>query len=103
MTQPHPPTGSIPTTKKLVDAVVTAPIAKESWKLAGYNFPGHTELFAQRTGSRRFTMMFAGGPLKVALATVHVPLMDAPKFARNIEAAYRQMWRTWCETASTAS
>jgi predicted O-linked N-acetylglucosamine transferase (SPINDLY family) len=31
------------------------------------------------------------------------PLMDAPKFARNIEAAYRQMWRTWCETAATAS
>jgi 4-hydroxythreonine-4-phosphate dehydrogenase len=61
--------------KKLVDAVVTAPIAKESWKLAGYNFPGHTELFAQRTGARRHTMMFAGGPLKVALATVHVPLM----------------------------
>jgi 4-hydroxythreonine-4-phosphate dehydrogenase len=61
--------------KGLVDAVVTAPIAKESWKLAGYHFPGHTELFAQRTGSRRFAMMFAGGPLKVVLATVHVPLM----------------------------
>jgi 4-hydroxythreonine-4-phosphate dehydrogenase len=61
--------------KKLVDAVVTAPIAKESWKLAGYNFPGHTELFAQRTGSRRYAMMFAGGPLKVVLATVHIPLM----------------------------
>jgi 4-hydroxythreonine-4-phosphate dehydrogenase len=60
--------------KKLVDAVVTAPIAKESWKLAGYNYPGHTELFAQRTGARRFAMMFAGGPLKVILATVHVPL-----------------------------
>ena len=61
--------------KKIVDAVVTAPIAKESWKLAGYNFPGHTELFAQRTGAKRFTMMFTGGPLKVALATVHIPLM----------------------------
>jgi protein O-GlcNAc transferase len=24
------------------------------------------------------------------------PLMDAPRFARNIESAYRQMWRTWC-------
>jgi predicted O-linked N-acetylglucosamine transferase (SPINDLY family) len=24
------------------------------------------------------------------------PLMDAPRFARNIEAAYRQMWRRWC-------
>jgi predicted O-linked N-acetylglucosamine transferase (SPINDLY family) len=27
-------------------------------------------------------------------------LMDAPRFARNIEAAYRQMWRSWCETAA---
>jgi 4-phospho-D-threonate 3-dehydrogenase / 4-phospho-D-erythronate 3-dehydrogenase len=61
--------------KKLVDAVVTAPIAKESWKLAGFNYPGHTELFAQRTNSRRYAMMFAGGPLKVVLATVHMPLM----------------------------
>jgi protein O-GlcNAc transferase len=26
------------------------------------------------------------------------PLMDAPRFARNIESAYRQMWRAWCET-----
>src|SRR3954453_1078975 len=60
--------------KNLVDAVVTAPIAKESWKLAGYHFPGHTELFAQRTGARRFAMMFAGGPLKVVLATVHIGL-----------------------------
>jgi 4-hydroxythreonine-4-phosphate dehydrogenase len=58
----------------IVDAVVTAPIAKESWKLAGYHFPGHTELFATRTGARRYAMMFAGGPLKVVLATVHVPL-----------------------------
>jgi predicted O-linked N-acetylglucosamine transferase (SPINDLY family) len=25
------------------------------------------------------------------------PLMDAPRFARNVEAAYRQMWRAWCQ------
>src|SRR5271154_6750688 len=61
--------------RKLVDAVVTAPIAKESWKLAGFHYPGHTELFAEKTGSRRYAMMFAGGPLKVVLATVHIPLM----------------------------
>jgi len=61
--------------KKLVDAVVTAPIAKESWKLAGYNWPGHTELFAAQCNARRYAMMFAGGPLKVILATVHLPLM----------------------------
>jgi 4-phospho-D-threonate 3-dehydrogenase / 4-phospho-D-erythronate 3-dehydrogenase len=60
--------------RKIVDAVVTAPIAKESWKLAGYHYPGHTELFAEKTNARRYAMMFAGGPLKVVLATVHIPL-----------------------------
>ncbi|MFT3786956.1 MAG: 4-hydroxythreonine-4-phosphate dehydrogenase PdxA [Tepidisphaeraceae bacterium] len=59
----------------MVDAVVTAPIAKESWKLAGYGYPGHTELFAERTGARQHAMMFAGGPIKVVLATIHVPLL----------------------------
>ena len=59
----------------LVDGVVTAPIAKESWKLAGFGYPGHTELFASRTQAKRHAMMFAGGPLKVVLCTVHVPLI----------------------------
>jgi predicted O-linked N-acetylglucosamine transferase (SPINDLY family) len=27
------------------------------------------------------------------------PLMDAPRFARNVESAYRQMWQRWCETS----
>ena len=58
----------------ILDAVVTAPIAKQSWHMAGYRYPGHTELFAERTGARQHAMMFAGGPLRVALATVHVGL-----------------------------
>ena len=62
--------------RKLVDAVVTAPIAKESWKLAGHHYPGHTELFAAKTNTRRFNMMFTGGPLRVVLATCHIPLMS---------------------------
>jgi predicted O-linked N-acetylglucosamine transferase (SPINDLY family) len=31
------------------------------------------------------------------------PLMDAPRFARNVEAAYRQMWRNWCEAGGNSS
>ena len=58
----------------LLDAVVTAPIAKESWKLAGYGYPGHTELFAEKTNTRHYCMMFAGGPIRVALATCHIGL-----------------------------
>ncbi len=57
-----------------VDAVVTAPIAKESWRLAGFGYPGHTELFAEKTNARRVNMMFTGGPLRVVLATCHIPL-----------------------------
>jgi 4-phospho-D-threonate 3-dehydrogenase / 4-phospho-D-erythronate 3-dehydrogenase len=71
-----------------VDAVVTAPIAKESWKLAGFNYPGHTELFAERTGAKQFAMMFAGGPIRCALATIHVPLLGLWQ-QLNIGAVYR--------------
>lgn len=28
------------------------------------------------------------------------PLMDAPRFARNMEAAYRTMWRKWCDASA---
>ncbi len=59
-----------------LDAVVTGPISKTSWQMAGCKFPGHTEFLAQRTRSRRVVMMFASPKLNVALATVHLPLMD---------------------------
>ncbi len=59
-----------------VDAVVTAPICKESWKMAGCRFPGHTEMFAQRTKAKRVVMAFESPKLRVALASVHLPLMD---------------------------
>ncbi len=58
-------------------ALVTGPISKEAWHLAGRTkFPGHSELLAQRMGAKRWAMFFAGGPLKVVLVTVHQPLMD---------------------------
>lgn len=59
-----------------VDAIVTGPISKESWSLAGFKWPGHTELLAFRTKAKRHAMMFASPRLRVALATAHLPLMD---------------------------
>ena len=60
-----------------VDALVTAPIHKEAICKAGFDFPGHTDFLAHRTGSR-VAMMFASPGLKVSLATIHLPLSQVP-------------------------
>jgi 4-hydroxythreonine-4-phosphate dehydrogenase len=60
----------------IIDAVVTGPISKTSWKLAGAKWPGHTEMLADKCKSPRKVMMFVAGPLKVALATIHRALFE---------------------------
>jgi 4-hydroxythreonine-4-phosphate dehydrogenase len=59
-----------------IDAVVTAPVSKTSWKLAGAEWPGHTEMLAALCKSKRKVMMFVAGPLKLALATIHEALFE---------------------------
>jgi 4-hydroxythreonine-4-phosphate dehydrogenase len=59
-----------------LDAVVTGPISKESWSMAGFRWPGHTELFAARCKAPHHTMLFESPRLRVALATAHVGLME---------------------------
>ncbi len=59
-----------------IDAVVTAPISKVSWQMAGSAWPGHTEMLADRCKSPRKIMMFVAGPLKMALATIHEALFE---------------------------
>lgn len=61
------------------DALVTAPISKEAASLAGFKFPGHTEYLAYLTGTKKFCMMLAGGPIRVVLVTRHVALKDVAK------------------------
>lgn len=59
----------------LVDAVVTAPISKTSWAMAGFkNFAGHTELLAHKCRAKNVAMMFVSEKLKVVLATIHIAL-----------------------------
>ncbi|MFG0304926.1 MAG: 4-hydroxythreonine-4-phosphate dehydrogenase PdxA [Phycisphaerales bacterium JB040] len=58
-------------------AIVTGPISKEAWALAGRGqYPGHTELLASRFKAKRVGMMFEGPSLRVILASAHLPLMD---------------------------
>ena len=69
-----------------VDGIVTAPLDKQALLAGGYDFPGHTELLAARTG-RDVAMMLAAArptagasePLRVVLATTHVALRDVPR------------------------
>ncbi|MBC7090524.1 MAG: 4-hydroxythreonine-4-phosphate dehydrogenase PdxA [Nitrososphaeria archaeon] len=60
-----------------VHAIVTAPISKESLNMAGYNYPGHTELLADLTGSKDVKMMLVASFFKVAHVTTHVSLKNA--------------------------
>lgn len=57
-----------------LSAVVTAPICKRSLHLAGYYYPGHTELLAELTSTLRFAMMLTAGKLRVVMVTTHLPL-----------------------------
>jgi 4-hydroxythreonine-4-phosphate dehydrogenase len=58
----------------VVAAVATAPVNKLAFARAGLPWKGHTDLLAHLTGSPRVAMMFWSEPLKVVLATIHIPL-----------------------------
>jgi 4-hydroxythreonine-4-phosphate dehydrogenase len=59
-------------------AMVTAPVHKGVINDAGMHFRGHTEYLAEHTGTSRVVMMLAGGGLRVALVTTHLPLKEVP-------------------------
>ena len=58
--------------------LVTAPISKQSWQLAGIHFTGHTELLRERTQAMGL-MMFVAGKIRCALVTEHFALADISK------------------------
>jgi 4-hydroxythreonine-4-phosphate dehydrogenase len=62
-----------------VDALVTAPVNKEAWALAGLPWRGHTDLLAHLTGAPQVAMLFHSPRLRVVLATVHVALAEVPR------------------------
>lgn len=62
-----------------IDAVTTAPINKAAIHLAGYSYPGHTELLAKLTNSEDPVMMLAGKTLRVVYTTTHAAIADVPK------------------------
>ena len=62
-----------------VGSLVTGPLPKSVFQAAGGAHSGHTEFLAERTGVREVAMMFVGGALRVALATIHLPLAEVTR------------------------
>ncbi len=74
-------------------AMVTAPVHKGVISDSGVPFTGHTEYLAEKTNTPRVVMLLAGGGLRVALATTHLPLKDvaAAITPEDLEATLRIM------------
>ena len=66
-------------------ALVTGPISKKSWSLAGHNFSGQTEVLAQSCGVKNVGMLFTakspitGWRFNTLLATTHISLCEVPR------------------------
>jgi 4-hydroxythreonine-4-phosphate dehydrogenase len=56
-----------------VQGIVTAPVSKQSFALAGYGVVGHTEILARLTHTRNYAMLLMSDRLRVVFATSHVP------------------------------
>jgi 4-hydroxythreonine-4-phosphate dehydrogenase len=64
------------TRKGVADGIVTCPLHKEGLRAAGLPYPGHTEILAERTGTRHYAMMLYAGGLGVVHVTLHMALRN---------------------------
>ncbi len=69
--------------EKAVSAVITAPISKESINMAGHHYSGHTEIFAEYTGTKDYAMLLASDNLRVIHVTTHCALIEACRLIRK--------------------
>ncbi len=60
-----------------VDGTVTNAISKEAINMAGHHFSGHTEIYAEYTGTKKYTMMLAHEDFRVVHVSTHVSLREA--------------------------
>jgi 4-hydroxythreonine-4-phosphate dehydrogenase len=62
-----------------VAGVTTGPLNKEALRAAGISFPGHTEIFAEKTHAQRFCMMQYSSEVRCVFVTTHVPYSEVPE------------------------
>ncbi len=66
-----------------IDAIVTAPINKESLNAAGFHYPGHTEFYQHLTGAADIGMMLTLGNFRVIHVTTHVAIREVPELVKK--------------------
>jgi 4-phospho-D-threonate 3-dehydrogenase / 4-phospho-D-erythronate 3-dehydrogenase len=60
-----------------IDAIVTLPLSKEALHMGGHNYPGHTEILADKSGTDSFAMLLYGEKLRIIHVTTHVSIKRA--------------------------
>ena len=63
--------------QRKIDGTVTGPINKAAIHAAGHHYAGHTEIYADLTGTRDYTMMLTHGNFRVTHVSTHVSLREA--------------------------
>jgi len=87
-----------------VRAIVTAPLNKESMHAAGIDFPGHTEILAQRSNTPHVAMMLVNDQLRVILATIHIALSEvSPTLTTELECRTIELADLACREMGIAS
>lgn len=67
-----------------VDALITAPISKNAFHLAGIQFPGHTELLAKHTNTKDYLMVFLSNKFICGLTTIHEPIKNVASLITKV-------------------
>lgn len=77
-----------------VDGTVTGPINKAAINAGGFHYAGHTEIYADKTKTRDYTMMLADGGFRVSHVSTHVSLREACDRVKK-ERVFRVISLTW--------
>ncbi|MBI1390060.1 MAG: 4-hydroxythreonine-4-phosphate dehydrogenase PdxA [bacterium] len=64
--------------ERKIDAIVTAPLHKVSLNQAGHHYAGHTEILAEKTATKEYSLMLIAGGFRVVHVTCHVAMKDVP-------------------------
>jgi len=62
--------------KKKINAIVTAPISKDSWTKSGIKYKGHTGYLAESANIQEYAMAFWSKNMRVVLYTTHIPIKE---------------------------